>query len=362
MINNLKIAIGYHLKPNSWGGGNQFAHSLTKEARARGYEITFKLKDKDIDLILLTDPRSFNDGITFGPFQILKYIIFNKKTIVVHRINECDERKNTFHMNKLLKCANYFSDHTVFISNYLKKLDIYQKDLPSSVIYNGCDERIFNSKNNSPWNKKEPLKIVTHHWSPNKMKGFDVYKKLDKLIDETDLGNKVEFTYIGNLPKGFAFKKTRHLAPLSGKELGIELSKNHVYLTASINEPAGMHHIEGALSGLPIIFRKSGAIPEYCNDFGVSFNDSEVVNSIESMILEYDKYKLKLRNYPYTATKMTSEYLNLFDDLISNRDEIIKKRNLFRSPFYLFMNLLITVFYIKKPIRIFKNFIRKILL
>ena len=32
------------------------------------------------------------------------------------------------------------------------------------------------------------------------MKGFDVYKKLDKLIDETDLGNKVEFTYIGNLP------------------------------------------------------------------------------------------------------------------------------------------------------------------
>ena len=127
MINNLKIAIGYHLKPNSWGGGNQFAHSLTKEARARGYEITFKLKDKDIDLILLTDPRSFNDGITFGPFQILKYIIFNKKTIVVHRINECDERKNTFHMNKLLKCANYFSDHTVFISNYLKSLIFIKK-------------------------------------------------------------------------------------------------------------------------------------------------------------------------------------------------------------------------------------------
>ena len=56
------------------------------------------------------------------------------------------------------------------------------------------------------------------------------------------------------------------------------------------------------------LFLGSGAIPEYCNDFGVSFNDSEVVNSIESMILEYDKYKLKLRNYPYTATKMTSEY------------------------------------------------------
>ena len=358
----MKIAIGYDLKPNSWGGGNQFANSLANEAMARGHEVTFNLKDKDIDLILLTDPRSFNDGITFGPSQILKYILFNKRTIVVHRINECDERKNTFHMNKLLKCANYFSDHTVFISKYLKKLDIYQKDLPSSVIYNGCDEKYFNCKNNSLWNKKYPLKIVTHHWSPNKMKGFDVYAKIDQLINETDLANKIEFTYIGNLPKGFTFKKIKHLAPLSGKDLGIELSKNHVYLTASINEPAGMHHIEGALSGLPIIYRNSGAIPEYCSDFGVSFNDSEVVNSIETMILEYDKYKLKLKNYPYTASKMTSEYLYLFDDLISNRDKIIQKRNLFRSPFYLFMNLVITVFYIKKPIRIFKKFIRKNLL
>ena len=32
MINNLKIAIGYDLKPNSWGGGNQFANSLANEA------------------------------------------------------------------------------------------------------------------------------------------------------------------------------------------------------------------------------------------------------------------------------------------------------------------------------------------
>ena len=27
-----------------------------------------------------------------------------------------------------------------------------------------------------------------------------------------------------------------------------------------------MHHIEGILSGLPIIYRNSGALPEYCGD------------------------------------------------------------------------------------------------
>ena len=357
----MKIAIGYDLKTNSWGGGNQFANSLTNAARIRGDEITFNLKDKDIDLILLTDPRSFNEGITFGPFEILKYILFNNKTIVVHRINECDERKNTFHMNKLLKYANYCADYTIFISNWLTNLDIYQKNIPSTVIYNGCDEKFFSSETNLPWNKKEPLKIVTHHWSSNKMKGFDVYSKLDQLINITDWSNKIEFTYIGNIPEGLTFKKTKHLAPLSGRELGIELSKHHVYLSASQNEPAGMHHIEGALSGLPIIYRKSGALPEYCKDFGIPFVELEFTDAIRRMILEYDEYKLKLKSYPFTASKMTSEYLNLFDDLILNKKNILKKRNLLRAPLDLLINLMWPIFYIKKPIRNLKKLLRKIL-
>ena len=32
--------------PNAWGGGNQFATSLAFDAKLRGYEITFDLKDK----------------------------------------------------------------------------------------------------------------------------------------------------------------------------------------------------------------------------------------------------------------------------------------------------------------------------
>ena len=32
------------------------------------------LKDKDIDIILFTDPRSYNLGINFGSFEILNYL------------------------------------------------------------------------------------------------------------------------------------------------------------------------------------------------------------------------------------------------------------------------------------------------
>ena len=67
----MKIAIGFEIKNDSWGGGNQFAKSLVKEATNRGHDVTFKLKDSDIDIILFTDPRSYIPGINFGSFEIL---------------------------------------------------------------------------------------------------------------------------------------------------------------------------------------------------------------------------------------------------------------------------------------------------
>ena len=359
----MKIAIGYDLKTNSWGGGNQFATSLAFDARLRGYEITFDLKDKDIDLILLTDPRSFNKGVSFGSLEILFYLLFkNKNAIVVHRINECDERKNTKHMNRFLRWSNYCADFTVFIATWLKDLDIYQKDTKSCVILNGGDSKFFNHLNNSSWDGKSPLKIVTHHWSPNYMKGFDVYKNIDNLLTNIDWGRKIEFTYIGNLPKGFKFKKTKHLKPISGKELGIELSKHHIYLSASINEPAGMHHIEGALCGLPIIYRESGALPEYCMNYGIPFKNCNYLPALNEMFLKYSELKRKIYCYPFTSKKMTDEYLSLFSELVFKRAEIIKNRNLFKNPYLLIKNFLFLFLQLKNVVKFLNNtFLKRIL-
>ena len=164
----MKIAIGFKLKNDSWGGGNQFVNSLVNAAKKRGFQITFDLKDRDIDIILLVDPRSYISDITFGSFEIINYLLFkNKNAIVVHRINECDERKNTKYMNTFLRWANYSADYTVFISSWLKKLNIYQKNKKSKVILNGGDTKIFKNHKSLFWDGEGPLKIVTHHWSPN---------------------------------------------------------------------------------------------------------------------------------------------------------------------------------------------------
>ena len=70
----MKIAIGFNITQHSWGGGNQFANSLRKEAIFKGHTITNELEEIDIDIILLTDPRSFNYGVAFGSFEILLYL------------------------------------------------------------------------------------------------------------------------------------------------------------------------------------------------------------------------------------------------------------------------------------------------
>ena len=348
----MKIAIGYQIKNKSWGGGNQFVVSLVKAAKAAGHKVKFDLNDKDIDIILIIDPRSYSQGITFGLFEIFMYLTFkNKNAIVIHRINECDERKNTKHINKLLKLANEISDYNVFIASWLKKLNLYNIKKPSSIILNGGDENIFNSKLNKAWDKKSPLKIVTHHWSCNYMKGFDIYKKLDELLLSNNWSKRISFTYIGNLPKGFRFKSSKHLQPMNGKILGKELCNHHVYLTASLNEPAGMHHIEGALCGLPLIYRNSGALPEYCTNYGISFLDSDFIPSLEKMILNYDKYKSNNKKYPNKSSKMTSEYLDLFKDLILNKTELFKNRKPFISPIALIGYFLIYVYGFKNALK-----------
>ena len=54
----MKIAIGYKLISSSWGGGNQFATSLVSKAREKGYEITFSLQDKNIDIRIFGKPET----------------------------------------------------------------------------------------------------------------------------------------------------------------------------------------------------------------------------------------------------------------------------------------------------------------
>lgn len=335
----MKVAIGYHLQDGPWGGGNQFARSLAQALERKGDQVRFDLRDNDIDLIVLTDPRERSPSVSFGAGAILRYLLLrNPRALVVHRINECDERKGTRHMNRLLRRANYVADHTVFIATWLKDLSVWERQTPHSVILNGADTRFFNPAQYRPWDGTEPLRLVTHHWGGNRLKGFDVYEELDRLLIDPAWAGKIAFTYVGNLPVGVMLPNTRYLSPLDGEALGRELAAHHVYVTGSVNEPAGMHHIEGALCGLPLLYRRSGALPEYCEGFGVGFDSADFIPALHSMLNQYTSYADRMRGYCHTAEHMCEEYIALFERLMSQQKSILASRRLLRNPFRVLRN------------------------
>jgi glycosyltransferase involved in cell wall biosynthesis len=335
----MKIAIGYHLQEGPWGGGNQFARALAVALEACGHQVCFELGDRDIDLILLTEVRGRSPSAAFHAGTVLRYLQFcNPSAVVVHRINECDERKGTRHMNRLLQRANYVADHTVFVGGWLRELPLWRRG-KASVILNGGDASTFQQRLAPSPKERQPLRVVTHHWGAHWMKGFDVYELLDELLQQDLWHGKFEFTYVGNVPPGFRFSKAQHLQPLSGSDLAAELSSHHVYITGSINEPGAMHPVEGALCGLPIIYRQSGAMPEYCKGFGIGFSKpAEAPAALERMMAEYDRWRAALEKYPHTAERMCREYIELFERLVSERDEIVARRRLWREPWTVLRN------------------------
>jgi hypothetical protein len=327
----MKVCIGTNIKQGPWGGGNLFAINLSNEMKSMGYSVVFNLDEDDIDIILITEPRKTSESSALTNLDVKKYINFiNPNTIVVHRINECDERKQTNYVNKFMIYANKVADATVFVSSWLKDLYLDQniKSSNINVIMAGADSKIFNSNNLNIWDKKTKLKIVTHHWGANWNKGFDTYKRLDDLLEIPDYKNKYEFTYIGNLPKNFNFRNSKVINPLSGEKLAREIKKNHVYITGSLNEPSGNHHIEASQCGLPTLYIDSGGIPEYCNKFGIRFDDNTFVSALNEMYAEYSTFQKIMKTYPYNSKIMSQEYIELFKKLLKNRDNIIQDRSL----------------------------------
>ncbi len=344
----MKIAIGMNLQSGPFGGGNQFGKSLANYLTEHGEDVVFNLNDTDIDIILLTEPRKHLASCAFDTLDILNYINnCNKTTLLVHRINECDERKGTKTVNKQLILASSIVDHTVYIASWLinlfKKQGLSSKN--HSIILNGADETVFKKYN--PDIKKEGASIVTHHWGAAYQKGWDIYKYLDELLEQDKYQN-IKFHYIGNHLDGYIPKNIIYHTPKSGEELARALSLHDIYLTASINEPAGMHHIEGALCGLPILYRNSGALPEYCDGYGVIFNGiDDFEDALNKLLDDLPAYQKRMSSYNNTATVMTRNYHDLFKQMYQQKDIIIQKRNKRVSSFLFKIKLKLQILYIK---------------
>jgi len=333
----MKISIGTNIKDGPWGGGNLFAINLRNFLVSKGHTVVTNLDHDDIDIILITEPRKTSESSAYTHIDVKNYLnLINPDTLVMHRINECDERKNTNFVNKYIIEANKIADYTVFVSTWLK--DLYNEQglnrNNNHVILAGANKEIFNSSNKSNWQEGEKLKIVTHHWGANWNKGFEIYNYLDTLLDQEYWKDKIEFTYVGNLPNNFTFENATHIKPLSGKNLANELKKNHLYITGSLKEPSGNHHIEAAQCGLPVMFINSGGVKEYCQGFGVEYTNLNIDEKINYVLKNYSQLSKKMSEYPFSSDLMSEDFLNLFLEMYENKNNLISKRIIEKSTYF----------------------------
>jgi hypothetical protein len=294
------------------GGGARFAIKLGEYLTSQGHTIEYSFDERrPPDCILFFDHKTYADD------TILKWIGLEEAKVIksklpnipiITRVNDIGAPKNRppDFVERFCELAN-LSNHVVYVSEWLRN-DYYFGKIksPSSVIHNSADENVFTIKDHS----FDKPRLFTHHWAPNRMKGWDIYEQIDDWIPEKE----IEFTFAGNLPNNTSLRNSRALPPITGTKLADEIRKHNIYITASKHEPCGNHYIEGIACGLPYLYSTEGGGTKECGQFGLEFRDFEDFKiKLEEITkdhrLFYDKIKKDFEHYNKNTFKKYEEIM-----------------------------------------------------
>lgn len=303
----MKIYINREPVLGPWGGGNKTVTRLFEKLNEE-HEVVFQLCP-DIDVIFCIDPRPNNYGEWYQHF--LNYRSQYKDTKVIQRAGDLGTHSKP-QLTELVKQSVEYSDFIIFPSKWARDWIGYSKD-NYRIIYN-CPLEIFYENRNESTEVNEKIKLVSHHWSTNPKKGFDVYEKLDKFIGNTD---KFEFTYIGRKPDNLILHNSNYISPIDASQLSKLLPQNDVYITASIEEAGANHVLEAIASGLPVVYHKDGgSIIDYCEDYGEEYSTFEqMISSIEKVADNYSFYKDKVLCYNEHIDNVINKYVEVINEL-----------------------------------------------
>ena len=315
-----KIFISLKPPDGSYGGGAFFVKDLVSYLINKNYIVTFNL-ESDIDIIFIIDPRKDN----YTRFSIKDFIKYKKEysnVKILYAVNECDiKREISINIEPIILKCILNCDHIVFISKWLKdyyfeKYNIIKTKFINNhnIINNACDQNIFYQKENNIINKNK-IKLVTHHWSDNYFKGFYIYNKLDKILPSL---KNIELTYIGRYNNRYNPKNIKRIPPIDGIKLADEIRKHDIYLTASLNEPGGIHQLEGMSCGLPVLYRENGGgIKETIKGAGEEFNDiDDMLEKLKKISDNYENYTKNIDYNFLSSKRFGQEYLDVITKLI----------------------------------------------
>lgn len=310
----MKIYLNREPVEGPWGGGNKTLSSLCKRLKEIGHELTFDL-ERDIDIIFCYDPRPNKKGVWYQNF--LDYKASFKNTKILQRVGDVGTHSKP-DLTKILReiASKNLSDFYIFPSHWSRKMinhternfSIIENRPMSEFYYNRTDDRV----------SSDQINIVTHHWSTNDKKGFEIYSMLGEFLNGGTInGKSVRLTYIGRFSEKYSSLNIQTIPPVDVETLSRKIPENDFYLTASLEEAGANHVLEALACGLPVLYRTGGgSINEYCKGFGLEYSSFEgLISSIERMDNEYSIFKNNVSKYSEKVEDSIDKYIRIIEDL-----------------------------------------------
>lgn len=299
----LQIFVNFKCEQTAYGGGNQFLLKLIKSHKNASYK--FELQ-QNIDYYLIMDVRSGSRKV-YKLEEIIEHKKkFNPNSPIILRINDCDYTRDEKKIDKTIidNLTNF--DHIVFNSLFIKNYFfsnyyINFKDVKFSIFYNSVDMEIFYHISHPPSTKP---KIVTHHWSDNINKGYQIYYQLFQQ-------SKIHFDFIGRKFNDAFIPQPKIVPQLSGVELCEKLNEYDIYVSASIYDSCPMHILEALACNLPILYlNQPGGVKDICTNLFTS-KVAEPFENIEDLM---EKIKLMHKNIQYYRGNIEREFKTINDN------------------------------------------------
>lgn len=297
-----------------YGGGNIMLKMFADYCHQHEHEVVYSLT-KNVDCSFIFDSR---ENMSLEKFDLIR----RKSGKIIQRVNDNDLHREMIGDKDLnIIKASFFADGQIYISDWIRQYFCSKiKENKYRIIYNSCDRRLFNCNHEFNVDK---LAIITHHWSDNINKGFDIYRKLYDWI-EANNRQDVSFSLIGKVPDGLKFSKNAKIMQrVSYNQLPSLIKNGNIYLSGSLYEAGGCHVVEGMGCGLyPIVHSLGGGTVNYVDGYGENFKD--IQNLIEKIKYYLDnKHVLKCKienirqNYKWSSDNMNMEYLNFAKSLLN---------------------------------------------
>ena len=308
----MKIYLNREPVSGPWGGGNKTLTMLVDYAKENEWEVVYSLDTGDIDLIFCFDPRPNSRGEWYQSF--LNYKNENENVKIIQRVGDVGTHSKP-DLTQLVIESVKFSDHVIFPSRWARD-SIGFSGSNCSIIKNRPLNDFFLHRNSDMLIKDKKIKIVTHHWSTNPKKGFDMYEKLCEFCKDSEV---YEFTYIGRIPDGFDSSLfDEYIEPKDVKYLCKKLPEYDIYLTASLEEAGANHVLEAIACGLPVIYHvNGGSIPEYCAEYGIQYIDYDtMISSLNKINNLYCFYKKSVLSYDESTEVTIKKYWELICNVV----------------------------------------------